>query len=178
MRKLVLMVGLGVALAGCKSEPSVSLTNTSPEEAAKKTRAAGIVSQIRAGQWETRVDLLDIEMPGINPAMKAEMLKRSKETKVHSYCVTEEEAKKPGGLFADDSGKCTYDKFDMAGGKVDITMSCPGTGGKMTMHVAGTFSEEAVTATSEMNTSGQFPMQMKANVASRRTGDCTSAAAK
>ena len=173
MRGLMLITGLGLALAGCNSEPSVSMTNASPEEVAAKAKAAGVVSRIRPGQWETKVDLVDLDMPGINPAMKAEMLKRSKETKVHSYCVTEEESKKPGGIFADDSGKCTYDKFDMNGGKVDITMSCPGNGGSATMHVAGTFTPDAVAATSEMVTAGQFPMKMKANVASRRTGECT-----
>ena len=91
--------------------------------------------------------------------------------------MTEAEAKKPGGIFADDSGKCTYAKFEMAGGKVDITMSCPGAAGSMTVHVAGTFGADAVTATSEMRSDGQFPMKMKANVSSRRTGECTSGAA-
>jgi hypothetical protein len=175
MRKLVLMVSLGAALAGCKSQPDVSLTNASPEEVAAKAKAAGISSQLQPGEWETKVALVDIDVPGINPAMKAEMLKRARETKVHSYCVTEEEAKRPGGIFAgEDDSKCTYSKFEMGGGKLDMTMVCPGEGGSMTMHVAGTFGADAVTATSEMQGAGKFPMRMKANVSSRRTGDCKS----
>ena len=174
MRNIVLMAGLGLALAGCKSEPSVSLTNASPEEVAKQASAAGVVSQIRPGQWETRVELVEFDMPGMAPEMKAEAMKKSREASAHSYCVSEADAKKPGGLFTGkDDGKCTYSKFEMSGGKLDMTLSCPGRTGGMTMHVAGTFDAEAVTATSEMETSGAFAMKMKANVHSRRTGACT-----
>lgn len=179
MRKLVLITGLCGALAAC-NQPSVSLTNVSADEVEKQTKAAGLGSQIKAGEWETKVDLLDIEMPGINPAMKAEMLKRAKETKVHSYCISEEEAKRPGGIFTgNDTGECTYSKFEMSAGKVDITMVCPGqSGGKMTMHVAGTFSADTIAAVSEMKGEGQFPMQMKANVNSRRLGECKTGSPK
>ncbi len=179
MRKLILMAGLGAALAGCNSEPGVSPTNASPDEVAKTAKAAGLGSGLRPGEWETKVELVDIDMPGINPAMKDEMLKRSRETKVHSYCLTEAEAKRPGGIFAErGDGKCTYSKFEMAGGKLDMTMVCPGQGGSMTMHVTGTFGAEAVSATSEMQAAGKDSMRMKANVTSRRIGDCTSAPAK
>ncbi len=175
MRNLVLMASLSVALAGCKSQPDVSLTNASPEEVAAKAKAAGIASQLHPGEWETRVDLVEVDVPGINAAMKAEMLKRARETKARSYCVTEDEAKRPGGIFAGkDDSKCTYSKFEMGGGKLDMTMVCPGEGGSMTMHVAGTFGPDAITAVSEMQGAGKFPMRMKANVASRRTGDCKS----
>ena len=44
----------------------------------------------------------------------------------------------------------------------------------MTMHVAGTFGADAITATSEMQGGGKFAMRMKANVTSRRIGDCKS----
>jgi hypothetical protein len=175
MTRIAIPMLAALALAACNQEPSVSITNATPEEAAKQVAAAGVVSTIKPGQWETKAELTEIEMPGMTPEMKAAGLKKAKEKPtVHSYCVDEEEAKKPGaGLFTgEDNRSCTYRKLEMSGGKMDMTLACPGQGGTMTMSVAGTFTPETVTAVTEMKSEGQLAMRMKANVTSRRTGDC------
>jgi hypothetical protein len=181
MKRFAIPALAALALAGCNNEPSVSLTNTSLEEASRQAAAAGVVSQIKPGQWETKVDLTEFDMAGMTPEMKAQSLEKAKQGQnTHSYCVTAEEAKKPGaGLFTGEANnRCTYRKFEMAGGKVDIVMACPGQGGagEMTMAVKGDFGPEAVTATTEMKSQGKFAMVMKARVTSRRTGACAAPA--
>ena len=167
-----------LALAACNQEPGVSLTNASPEEVARQAKAAGVAAQLEPGQWETRVDITEFDMAGMTPEMKADSLAKAKQAQnTHSYCVTPEEAARPGAAMftGETDSKCTYRKFEMAGGRIDLLMACPGQGGagEMTMAVRGSFTPEGMTAATEMRSSGQLAMVMKANVTSRRTGECT-----
>lgn len=183
MKRFAIPALAALALAACNQEPSVSLTNASPEEVAKQAKAAGIGSQIKPGQWQTKVELTEFDMAGMSPEMKADSLKKAQQGQnTQNYCVTPEEAAKPGaGLFTGETDdKCTYRKFEMAGGKLDMLMACPGQNGagEMTMAVRGDFTPDAVTATTEMKSEGQLALRMKANVTSRRTGECTAPAKK
>ena len=62
------------------------------------------------------------------------------------YCVTPEEAKRPGGGFLRRQGQrnCRYDHFTMGGGKIDAAMRCerPGIGARMTMEMDGDYSPD------------------------------------
>lgn len=179
--KIVAPMALMLALAACGG-PSVSLTNATPDEVAKAAEANGLKPTMRAGMWETTVEITEYDIAGMAPEMKAAALAKAKEDgkkKPSKYCLSEEEAKKPGGMFTGAAeSTCTYSKFDMSGSKIDMAMTCPGPGGQnMTMTVNGTFNGDSATAVTSVKSTGQFGMNMKANTVSKRTGDCPAAPA-
>jgi hypothetical protein len=94
------------------------------------------------------------------------------------YCLTEEEAKKPGGkVFTGKNDKnCRYDSFNMSGGKIDAVMRCQGeTGGAMTLKVNGSYSPDSYDSRAEMHVEGgqQGGMTMKVHTEAHRIGQCT-----
>jgi len=173
MRTVLLLAVSGLALAGC--DKSVSLTNATPEEVAQAAKENGV--GLTPGQWETTVEIVEAEMPGL-PKTTADQLKnRPDRINKHSYCVTPEEAANPGsGLFAggEDAkkSKCKVDKFSMSGGHIEQTISCPDPNGKpaMTMTTSGTYTADSMTGTANMDMGGF--MKMKVNLSSKRVGDC------
>lgn len=171
MRHVLLVTAAALTVSACNQD-SVSLTNATPEQVAKATQNESL--KMKAGQWETTVEMLETEMPGVPKEVAAAMRKSAVQT--HSYCVTPEEADKPGsGLFTGDSkSKCTVEKFTLAGGKIDQTIACAGADGKpaMRMTTSGSYSADTVTATADMDMGGV--MRMKAKISSRRTGECKS----
>jgi hypothetical protein len=180
--KIVAPMALLLTLAACGG-PSVSLTNATPEEVAKAAEANGLKPTMRAGMWETTVEITEYDIAGMPAEMKAAALAKAKEDgkkKPSKYCLSEEESKKPGGMFTGaEESTCTYSKFEMSGGKIDMVMVCPGPGGQnMTMSVNGTFNGDSATAVTSVKSTGQFGMNMKANTVSKRTGDCTPDAKK
>lgn len=170
MRTILLLATATIALAGCNKK-SVSLDNATPEEVAKATKDAGL--SIKPGQWETSIEVLEVEAPGL-PKEAIGMMK-SNASQTHSYCITPEEAANPsGGLFTDDTKntKCKVEHFAMSGGRVDQTIVCPGPGGKngMRMTTSGTYSAESMTGTADMDMGDT--MKMKAKLTSKRVGEC------
>lgn len=172
MRTILLLAASGLALAACK--PSVSLTNASPEEVAKVAKENGV--GLTPGQWETTVEIVEAEMPGLPKATADQLKNRPDRINKHSYCVTPEEAANPGsGLFTGgDSAKskCKVDKFTMSGGHIEQTISCPDPDGKpgMTMSTSGTYTADSMTGTANMEMGGF--MKMKVNLSSKRVGEC------
>lgn len=174
------------ALAGCSGQSTnesaaatgdVSLTNAAPSEVAAQTQAAGTM-RFNPGQWETRVQLIDVNVPGL-PAGAAEQMKKVMEaTTTHSSCVTPEQAANPGAeVFAGSDGQCRYENFTMANGRIDAKMVCAGTAGsgEMRMQLKGSFDRTTFTMQNEMVTNapgGGQAMTMKARVSGRRTGEC------
>lgn len=178
MRTLLLPIGLCVALVACGSD--VSLTNATTDQVNAETKAAGISMKVKPGEWQTEVEVTKVEMPGLPPAVADQMAKSIGKSTTHTSCITEAKASEPGELFADDSGKCTYDKFEMSDGKVNLEMRCPGPDGSnasMLMKVKGHFSADSIYATNEIKISGTSAIEMRGNINSRRIGDCKSGAA-
>jgi hypothetical protein len=171
-----------VLLAACGGN-DVALKNASVEEVAKQVDAAGGTG-FRAGKWETTVQTVSVDIPGIEGEMKKQMtdaMLSKKETS--TSCITEEQAKNPPAqVLAASNGKCKYDNFVMAGGKIDGTLVCPieGTGGEMKMRMAGTFDGETFAIDNEMNaTTPAGPgMHIKAKTTGKRIGECSDAEKK
>jgi len=96
----------------------------------------------------------------------------------YEYCLTPEEAKKPGGkvFTGKESKNCRYESFNMSGGKMDAVMHCQGdTGGTMTLKINGTYSPDAYESHAEMKVEGQrqSAMTMKMRTEGHRIGQCT-----
>lgn len=176
MKYLIVLTPL--LLLACNKSPEVSAKNASVEEVAAKAQAA---LKIEPGLWTSSTEILAVDMPGIaNKAMAEQITKSMKSSKAadFSHCVTAAEAAKPSSeMFAGKAnGQCKYDNFQMAGGKIDATMTCTPQGGTMKMVMNGTYSSTAYDMTMNMVTSNaQMPgggMTMKAHTKGARTGAC------
>jgi hypothetical protein len=179
--KRVLLIACTAALAACNKGPDVNVKNASVGEVAEKVReAAGSGSLVEPGKWQSKVTVLDVDMPGMPP----QFAQRMKETigKVQAAttetCLTEADVKKPKeDFFAGRSKNCRYDHFTMSGGTIDAVMNCTAEqGGTMTMTVNGTYSSDSYDATMAMDMAGgrQGGMHMKSRIESHRLGECTS----
>lgn len=182
-----LIVLTPLLLLACNKSPSVSATNESVEEVATKARAA---LKIEPGLWNSSTEILAVDMPGIKNKAMAEQIAnsiRSAKATNFSHCVTPAEAGKPSSeMFAGKAnGQCRYDNFQMAGGRIDATMSCTpqsgglqgstAAGGTMKMTMNGTYSSTGYDMTMNMATGAEAPgggMSIKAHTKGARTGAC------
>lgn len=172
-----------ILLAACGGA-EVSVKNASAEEVAKKVAEAGGTG-FRPGRWETTVQTLSVDLPGLPPEMKKQMTEAMlKKTETSTSCITEEQAKNPPAqVLAATNGKCKYDNFVMADGKIDGTLVCPmedAGGGEMKMRMTGTFDGESFVSENEINaTTPAGPgMHVKVRTTGKHIGQCSEAEKK
>jgi hypothetical protein len=168
------------ALAACNKGPDINVRNASAGEVAEKVReAGGSGSFIDPGRWETKVSLLDVEIPGMPPQMAQQMKQQMAKMQEHTYasCLTEADVRKPKeDFFAGKNNECRYDHFTMSGGKIDAALRCAGKpSGAMTMTINGGYSRDSYEATLAMDASGgpEGGMKMRSHSEARRVGACT-----
>ncbi|WP_066480430.1 MULTISPECIES: DUF3617 domain-containing protein [unclassified Sphingomonas] len=155
----------------------VDLTNAAPGEVAKQAKASGAM-RLNPGEWETTVEVVDIDIPGMpKGGPHSDVMKVMREAKTTvTNCVTPEEAENPeSGVFTGSNGQCRYERFRMGGGRIDGTLACRGKdgGGDMRMSVNGTFSDTAFALDNAMETRmGDSVMKMRAKVSGKRIGAC------
>ncbi len=178
MKRLAIIVPL--ALAACNSSPTVTATNASTAEIAKKMDAAGMGDQfVSPGHWEMKMTVAEMTIPGMPAKMAEQMKAHMGMGKTIASCLTPEEAKRPKGeFFNKGNGDCRYDRFSMGAGKIDALMQCTGGGGKRTMTMTGTYGPDAYhMAVASTGTAGadnpMAGMSMKMEMDARRTGECT-----
>lgn len=179
MRNSAIICGaVAVCLAGCSKQPSVTAENASMAEVAAKAQAA---ARIEPGEWDAKMEILSLDMPGMNnPQAKAimESAVKTAQQQAFSYCVTPEEASKPStSLFASkDNGDCRYDNFDMSNGAITAAMTCtPKNGGSIKTSMNGTYSPTGYDMTMNMTMSNPaMPggMTLKARTTGARKGEC------
>ena len=183
--RTILSVGIALAaLAGCNKQPGVDRKNARPKEVASAmAKSGGPAEFIHPGEWVSTSTVEEAVMPGMSPQMAERMKQSMHATSTHKSCITEAEVKKPNaGFFGGDQEGCTYDRFTMANGAMDVKMTCKGGGGgAMSMAIAGKYSAEHYTARMTMTGSGPGPagqgMTMKANIDAKRVGECSKAEA-
>ena len=170
------------ALAACNNGPSVSEKNAKPSEVANAVAAAGGSEVLmRPGKWETTMKMDMSGMPGMAnmpPEVAKQMQAAMNRTVTTSSCLTPDQVKKPGPeVFAGADKRCTYDHFQMAGGKIDAKMTCKEGGTSSTMTMTGTYSADHYTAQNsvEVSDSSGHGMVTKATIDARRVGDCDKA---
>ncbi|MDE8650184.1 DUF3617 domain-containing protein [Novosphingobium album (ex Liu et al. 2023)] len=159
-------------------ETQVAPTSTAPasetaESVAAKVAAARI--EPRPGRWEVSMQIRDIDIPGLPPEMKDMMKGRMSVMHNTATCLTAQEAARPRtGFFKPGNDDCTYQHFDMAGGRVDAAMTCEDRGMTQTMRMSGTYGEESydIAIESDGRIEGR-PMSMDMVIRSRRVGECT-----
>ena len=169
---LVLPLLAALALGACKKE-SVVAKDESVESVAKKVEESGI--KPRPGRWESNMTLDKMEMPGLPPQAKDAMNKQMGAAQTFASCLTPEQASAPGaGFFQKDANDCKYDRFVMADGRIDATMTCQRGGQPLKMTMAGSYSETNydIKVTSEGEIQPGVPMSMAMSIVSRRVGEC------
>jgi len=183
MKYSLVLFACTVALTACNKGPEVDVKNASVGEVAEKVReAAGDGNLISPGRWETKVSVLNVDMPGMPPQFAARMKESIGKVQGGSIatCLTEADVKKPKeDFFAGRAKNCRYEHFTMSGGKIDAAMTCtnPGAGGAettMAMTVVGSYSSDSYEADMTMDASGgpRGGMKMKSHNESHRVGDC------
>jgi hypothetical protein len=173
MRALVLTATASLVLAACGSSDSIDARNESPEAVAKKLAASNL--KPRPGRWQANFRVESIEMPGLPPQAKEAMNKSMASAQSYFTCLTAEQADKPDARFFQKAAAgCTYDRFTMAGGKIDALMTCKPGAGPTQMAMTGTYGEDIydlkITGSGEM--AKGMPMRIGMAVTSRRVGEC------
>lgn len=178
--RLPILATLPLALAACDSGKTVSATNASITEVAEATKGA---VTLEPGKWRTTVSFVSADAPGL-PAGMADMMTKQMATasnQTAESCVTPEMANKPSGeMFANVTGQCRYETFEMAGGRIDAVMVCKtpgGSGGEVRTAMAGTFAPSRYDMASEMKMTmpgapAGSQMTIKTKMVGERIGAC------
>ncbi|HEX8301618.1 DUF3617 domain-containing protein [Sphingomonas sp.] len=187
MRKLLLMMSVGAALAGCDKGPStaesaaktgdIRLENATAEEVMKQAAAAQDKNKMQPGEWENTVQLVSAEMPGV-----PEMLRKQMEAEAKKPPETKKECKKEEDSKAIDFTKlapaaqgCTFPKYVAADGKLDAEMECKGPFGPVKMTISGSQSSTSygITMTQAQSMPGQTAQsKMTIRATGKRIGAC------
>lgn len=167
----------GAAKAGAAS-------GTGPQTARQVASEMDKVT-IRPGAWETEQEVVDVAFdnaPEGMPKGMAEAMKGHRTT--GRSCITPEQAKKPSAEFlaAKKDSQCRYSGFEMSGGAIRGTVTCPGErGGTMRATLSGRYGPESYTMTAQLRSEGmggpQAPglaMRMTMRTSGKRVGACPS----
>lgn len=187
MRTLVALVGFGIAVAGCNSGPSteesagktgeIRLENATAEEVVKQAKAAQAKNRIQPGEWENSARIVSFSLPGAPDALKAQLdeeLKKPPTVKKECRSEKDADANDLAQIIPQASG-CTFPKYQLAGGKIDAQMECPGPTGPVSMTVSGTQSATAydLTLTQIQPVPGQTEKStVTMQTTGKRLGDC------
>lgn len=183
MKNLVLILPVVALLGACNSQPTVKAENAS---VADVTAATNNAVKLQPGKWQTVVKILSIDAPGL-PAQMAGPMKQQMSAmgaQTVETCVTPEMAAKPPENMFGGAQNCTYEKFEMTGGKIDATLVCKGGAGgapgDLRSTMSGTISGTAYDVTSEASMSmpampgapAGGKVNTKTQVVGKRIGDC------
>lgn len=180
MKQAMCVIASILCVTACNKGPDINVKNATVGDVAQKVResTAG-ESFVDPGKWQTKVTVLDVDIPGMPPQMAQQMKQNLAAMKEHSFdsCLTEADVKRPKeDFFAGSNNNCRYDHFTMSDGKIDAALRCEGRpSGAMTMTISGTYSRDSWEATTAMDVSGgaQGGMKMRSRSESHRVGQCT-----
>lgn len=175
MKKLILIALPALALAACDSADKGPKT---PEQAAVEMKNA---VKMKPGKWQTTMQITKFEMPGAPPEAAAAMKGMTGQAQTSESCLTKEEADKDPSEFikkGQEGADCTFEHFDVSGGKLDGKMVCKKAGqGQMEASMKGTMGAEAMTmAMDTLVSDPKMPggkVQMSMTMDSKRIGECT-----
>jgi hypothetical protein len=115
----------------------------SPKERATELARDGYLS-MQPGRWRTSLKLTEIDVPRLGRKERQQAMREAEEQFAGVSCLSEAEAAKPGADFFSGKGgeDCAYSKFDLAGNRARMSLSCGmGGAGKVSMDLDGTSSE-------------------------------------
>ncbi len=135
------------------------------------TGDAGLAA-LQAGEWETTVEVLSMEMPGMPAGAAAPAIPPT----TTRHCVTPEQAAQPSAEFFSgnlESAGCQRENFTIANGRISGVVSCAADGTTIRSELNGQFSSDSYEMTSRTQTTAQgMTMNGETRVTARRVGDC------
>ena len=179
MRPALILIAGMLPLAACDQGPSVNERNASVAEVQQEiAEAGGSDSFVRPGLWESEVTIEEMTMPGVPADMAAQMKGFTGRVETQQNCLTPEEAKRPKeDFFAGGNENCRYDRFTMAGGKIDAVMKCASGPARQTMAMTGDYSPDTYNMRMDMTSEGgegaDAGMTMRMRVDAKRVGECS-----
>lgn len=141
------------------------------KEVAAKTDAEGVKPQ--PGLYKATITMTGVDIPGMPPEMKGH---GGGMTTTVEECLTEadvdkgfEEMVKQG-----QQGDCSFEKFDLNGGKMDAVLVCktPQGDSRMTMSGTTTPTSSEFTASTKIDIEGMGEGTMNFSAKNERIGDC------
>jgi hypothetical protein len=172
MRRIIMAAAGAALLAGCSGGGNADADGNgevSMKEAAKK--AEGLKPQ--AGQYKAVITMTGIDIPGMPPEMAGHGGGMTTNTE---YCLTQAEVDKgyQEMMKRGQNGECTYESFNLAGGKLDAVMLCKTGEGdaRMTMNGTATPTTFDFTATMAMKFADAPEGTMTFTAKHERLGDC------
>lgn len=182
VRKLLLAVAASALLAACGSETEEASeadagagegTAISADEVVERAREGAVRPQ--PGQYRSRIELVDVDIPGAPP--EAVDMMRGRMAQTTEFCLTEEDVEEGYRQMASQmqGETCDFTKFDVEGGTIDAAMTCDNpAGGNMKITTQGTGGETSseFTMTMSGNLGGSDEGSMTMRQTSERIGDC------
>ena len=174
MRRIIMAAAGAALLAGCSGGGNADADGNgevSMKEAAKKAEAEGLKPQ--AGQYKAVITMTGINIPGMPPEMAGH---GGGLTPTTEYCLTQAEVDKgyQEMMKRGQNGECTYESFNLAGGKLDAVMLCKTGEGDARMTMNGTVTPTTFdfTATMAMKFADAPEGTMTFTAKHERLGDC------
>ena len=174
MRRIIMAAAGAALLAGCSGGGNADADGNgevSMKEAAKKAEAEGLKPQ--AGQYKAVITMTGINIPGMPPEMTGH---GGGMTTTTEYCLTQAEVDKgyQEMMKRGQNGECTYESFNLAGGKLDAVMLCKAGEGDARMTMSGTVTPTTsdFTATMAMKFADAPEGTMTFTAKHERLGDC------
>jgi Protein of unknown function (DUF3617) len=173
---------LGLALGACSQQSDDAQSQAQAQASASAAaKAAAQAMRPEPGKYRITTKFTKVSMPGLPPAVAANAGKMFSDTgQSTEFCLTPEQASLGYEEMTKRAaqGKCTYERFSAAGGRLDAAMTCEmGKGMTTKSQVSGTFSPigSNMTMVSDATVPG-LPgggMHMEGNVVTERLGDCS-----
>lgn len=179
---------LTVSLAVFSALSLAACGSGGPKSEEQVKQEIGKIERPMPGLYKSTIKVTKFEIPGLG-AQETEAFKglMSGTAQNQTYCVSKEDSEQGFKEMTKqfEKGKCTYDRFDATGGRLDAKMTCDvGEGMSSTVEIAGTTTSEGSTLTLKMQQTskggggngfagamgGNVNMEME--VSNQRVGDC------
>lgn len=175
MRSMAMMVSGALLLAGgCSDGNSADVAADGSISLDAAAAATANIAKPEAGLYRASITMTGIDVPGMDASMAGH---GGGMTTTNEYCLTKddvaegyEEMMKRG-----QDGSCSYERFNVAGGKLDAVMVCQTEQGAARMEMKGKASATSseFDATMKMDFDGMGTGTMKFSGKHERIGDCS-----
>lgn len=177
MRSIMYVLPL-LMCAACNKEPSVKVDNATAEEVVQKVKDSGIAeTMMKPGQWQYQMMLVDMSSPKMPPDQVARMKEAMNRPQTTERCVTAEDFKTAN--IGDIPKSCTFDHYEIGGGKIEGKMRCTNAGLTQETNISGSYTEDSSDVTVTSTRSGApaplGDMTVTMNMKGKRIGDCPKA---
>jgi hypothetical protein len=173
MKHIIIAAAGAILVAGCSGgEADVDGDGEiTAKEVAAKAKAEGVRPQ--PGLYKATVTMTGLDIPGLPEGMEGH---GAGATTTSENCLTAEDVDKGFEELVKQGqqGECSYESFNLDGGKLDAVMLCKTPEGSARMAMSGTTTPTSseYTATTKMNFEGVGEGTMNFTVKHERIGDC------